>query len=111
MQVKILYFRGCPNWRKAAERTRTVLNELGRADAALELVDVHGIADLPRDWAGSPTVLVDGRDPFANGDLPASRDACRIYRTAAGLEGAPSLDELRSALGVASQPGERKERS
>jgi hypothetical protein len=94
MQVKILYFSGCPNWQKAAEWTRTALDELGYGDAALELVDVHRISHLPRNWASSPTVLVDGRDPFADGDLPASRDACRMYRNAGGLEGAPGLDEL-----------------
>jgi hypothetical protein len=98
VQVKILYFSGCPNWQKAAERTRTALVELGRGDVALELEDAQGMAHLPHGWAGSPTVLVDGRDPFAERNLAASRDACRMYRTATGLEGAPGVDELRRAL-------------
>ena len=102
MQVKILYFSGCPNWQKAVDRTRIAIAELGRADVVLELEDVQRMADLPRDWAGSPTVLVDGRDPFGKDEHVATpRDACRIYRTADGLAGAPDLGELRSALRIA----------
>jgi hypothetical protein len=112
MQIKILYFNGCPNWETALARVRTVLAELGRADVAVQLVDVHQASHLSSEWAGSPTVLLDGRDPFAAADGPPSadqgidggrhpvlaRDACRIYVTEAGFEAAPSLDQLRTAL-------------
>ena len=115
MQIKILYFNGCPNWETAAARVRTVLAELDRANVAVESVDVHQTSHLPSEWAGSPTVLLDGRDLFAAADCPPStdlavdsgrhpvlgRDACRIYVTEAGLEGAPSLDQLRMALTAA----------
>jgi len=71
-----------------------------------------GRQHLSPEWAGSPTVLLDGRDPFGAADGPPSaglaidggrhpvlaRDACRIYVTEAGFEGAPSLDQLRTAL-------------
>ncbi len=112
MQIKILYFSGCPNWERAAARVRTVLAEHDRADVAVKGEDVHQTSHLPSDWAGSPTVLLDGRDPFAAADGPPfaglaidsgrhpvlARDACRIYKTEAGFEGAPSLDQLRTAL-------------
>ncbi len=127
MQVKILYFRGCPNWQKAVDRTRTALAELGRVDVAIQLEDVNQKPQLPRHWAGSPTVLVNGQDPFvadgsALGDdragadgrsaAPApGRDACRMYRTGAGLEGAPSADQLRTALSVAFDSSKNRERS
>jgi hypothetical protein len=112
MQVKILYFNGCPNWQTVADRVTTVLAELGRADVAVEFEDVHKTSHLSLAWAGSPTVLLDGRDPFAAADdrpsgglaidggrHPApARDACRIYLTEAGVEAVPSLDQLRTAL-------------
>ncbi len=99
MQVKILYFSGCPNWQTAADRVTTVLAELGRADVAVEFEDVHKTSHLSLAWAGSPTVLLDGRDPFDGGRNPApARDACRIYLTEAGVEAVPSLDQLRTAL-------------
>ena len=47
---------------------------------------------------GSPTLLVNGHDPFAEaGTLPAV--ACRMYRTENGsLDGSPSVAALRQAL-------------
>jgi len=47
---------------------------------------------------GSPTVLVDGRDPFAAPGTPASV-SCRLYQDEGGrAQGAPSLTRLRQAL-------------
>ena len=47
---------------------------------------------------GSPTLLIDGRDPFAvPGAGPAL--ACRLYETEDGrLYGAPTVAALRRAL-------------
>lgn len=102
MQVKILYFNGCPMWETAAARVRTVLAELGRSDVAVQVEDVHQVPNLSSEWAGSPTVLLDDRDPFAAADggphPVTARHACRIYVTEAGFEGAPSVDQLRTVL-------------
>jgi len=102
MQIKVLYFNGCPRWETAVARVRTVLAGLGRADVTVELEDVHEASHLSSEWAGSPTLLLDGRDPFAavdSGRQPfVARDVCRIYVTDAGFEGAPSADQLRTVL-------------
>lgn len=99
MQIKILYFKGCPNLETAVARVRTVLAELGRAHVAVQVEDVHQTPHLPSEWAGSPTLLLDGRDPFAAADEPpTARDVCRIYVTKAGFEGAPSVGQLRTVL-------------
>ena len=96
MDVTLLYLDGCPNWRLADERLRTLADELG-----FEL-DHHEV-DTPEaaqelGFRGSPTVLIDGHDPFAEGDEPVGL-SCRIYRTADGPAGVPTLEELREALG------------
>src|SRR2546425_10433450 len=110
MQIKILYFNGCPMWETAAARVRTVLAELGRADVSVQVEDVHQASHLSSEWAGSPTVLLDGRDPFAAADGPplaplaidsgrrplVARGACRIYRTDAGFGGGPGVDRRRN---------------
>jgi len=114
MQITILYFSGCPNWETAATRVRMVLAELGRTDLAVQGVDVHRTSHLSSEWAGSPTILLDGRDPFGAANGPGDglsldrglepipgRDACRMYATAKGLERAPSLDQIRTALVLA----------
>src|SRR5262249_15913262 len=47
---------------------------------------------------GSPTLLIDGVDPFAAPGQPPSL-SCRLYRDATGrAEGAPSVEGLRRAL-------------
>ena len=51
---------------------------------------------------GSPTLLVDGVDPFAAPGQPPSL-SCRLYRDATGhADGAPQADALRRVLEQAS---------
>lgn len=94
-EVTLLYFDGCPNWRTADERLRGLQEELGfsldhrRVETAEEAEKVG--------FRGSPTILVDGRDPFARGDEPVGL-SCRIYQTPDGPGGAPATDDLRAAL-------------
>jgi hypothetical protein len=47
---------------------------------------------------GSPTLLIDGQDPFADPDTPSSL-SCRLYRAPDGRQqGAPSVADLRGVL-------------
>jgi hypothetical protein len=98
MRLGVRYFDGCPHWRLAEERLRQVLAELGPADVEVELerVETPEQAEAVA-FRGSPTVLVDGEDPFLDDDAPVGL-MCRIYRTPDGPQGAPSLDQLRAAL-------------
>jgi hypothetical protein len=48
-------------------------------------------------FPGSPTVLVDGVDPFADPTAPVGF-ACRVYTTSGGQEGAPSVEQLCDVL-------------
>lgn len=56
---------------------------------------------LARGFTGSPTFLINGRDPFAEPGA-AIAVACRSYRTPVGLAGVPPFAELREALRRAS---------
>ncbi|MGD9570908.1 MAG: thioredoxin family protein [Thermoleophilia bacterium] len=100
MQITLRYFDGCPNWRIAEERLRAVLADAGGSDAELALERVETQEEAVRlGFRGSPTVLVDGRDPFADERADIGL-ACRVYATPTGLQGAPTLDQLRAALGT-----------
>ena len=48
-------------------------------------------------FRGSPTILIDGIDPFAAGDEPIGL-SCRIYLTPHGYEGSPTTAQLAAAL-------------
>lgn len=101
MRITVLTVPDCPNGPVAQERVRAAL--AGRA-AELVPVDVRNDEEAAR-WGmtGSPTVLLDGSDPFTQAGAGAAPSvSCRIYRHEDGtVDGAPSVDELRRALAAA----------
>lgn len=98
MRAGVRYFDGCPNWRLAERRLRDALAELGLSDVRIELEQVETLEQAHAvGFRGSPTVLVDGVDPFLDEAAPVGL-MCRIYATPEGPQGAPSMGQLRSAL-------------
>jgi hypothetical protein len=98
VELTVLGVPGCPNlavleqrlaealagWPPVTVRRRVISDEAGAARWRMH---------------GSPTLLVNGHDPFAEaGAAPAV--ACRLYRAENGeVDGAPSVAALRRALG------------
>ena len=89
MTITILYFDGCPNWELARERVTEAARLAGaRDDIELRRVESPEEADQIG-FAGSPTILIDGADPFPNG-ATASRAA---YTAANTLHPLPNSSE------------------
>ncbi|WP_351228684.1 organomercurial lyase [Streptomyces sp. NPDC002133] len=103
MRITVLTVPDCPNAPVVLERITAALD--GRV-AQVELVEVSEDAEAAR-WGmtGSPTVLLDGVDPFAAaGAVPSV--SCRLYRDDDGrMEGAPSVTALGRALAGAEVAG------
>jgi hypothetical protein len=103
MRITVLAVPDCPNAPVAVGRITAAL--AGRP-ASVELVEVTGETDAARlGMTGSPTILLDGVDPFAGaGAVPSV--SCRIYRGPDGTpKGAPSVQDLTAALSAAGLPG------
>jgi hypothetical protein len=101
VEVRLLYFEDCPIWRLADARLREALAGLGEDVATVTYEQVMTPEDADRaGFRGSPTILVNGRDPFAGPGDPIGL-SCRIYRTASSTEHAPTVEQLRSALASA----------
>ena len=49
------------------------------------------------DFRGSPTVLINDNDPFAEPDAMIGL-SCRVYRNDEGYTGSPTLAQLRDAI-------------
>lgn len=98
MQVSVVYFADCPNWQRAGSHLREALDAIGRMDVEIGHVCVETPAQADEaGLRGSPTILVDGWDLFA--DAPAGSGlSCRLYSTTQGLRGAPGVAELVQAL-------------
>ncbi len=81
LRITVLTVPDCPNAPLALDRITAALD--GR-EAEVELVELRDEAEAAR-WGmtGSPTVLVDGVDPFA---VPGAPDSvsCRLYRDEEG---------------------------
>lgn len=96
--ITVLHTPGCPNVTVAIQR---LSEAIGRLPGPAPRVTVEEIADADearrRKFSGSPTVLIDGVDPFA-GPESSPAFACRRYLTESGVEGAPSVDQIVAAL-------------
>jgi hypothetical protein len=97
LAVTVVAVPDCPNMPVLRAR----LDEVMAGHPNLRLIErtVWEEADAVRfGMRGSPTVLVNGIDPFAEADMPVSV-SCRIYRDEAGrVTGAPTVEMLRRAL-------------
>lgn len=102
MKLTLLTVPDCPN-------AAAFEQQLAAALAAYPGIGVHR-REISDDQAaaeagmhGSPTLLIDGIDPFASPGQPPSL-SCRLYRDAAGHHApAPSAEALRQVLSAASQ--------
>jgi hypothetical protein len=97
VDVAVLYFADCPNWQTALERVSDASTRTGR-QVQIRTLEVKSTEEAELlGFTGSPTILLDGADPFAQaGAVPAM--ACRVYATPAGSAGSPSVDQIADAL-------------
>ena len=93
----VLVVPDCPNGAAAAELIRIAVAETGvRATVIRLVVASHDQAER-RGFVGSPTILLNGSDPFGRPDAPVAL-ACRFYATPDGVRDVPTLPDLRQAL-------------
>ncbi len=100
MRVTLQYFNGCPNWKETEAHIETLQSEGVDVELDRQLIETPEAAEQ-YGFRGSPTIIIDGSDPFADPDAPIGL-SCRVYATEDGYAGSPSLDQLRAALQKAS---------
>jgi hypothetical protein len=94
VKLEVLHVPDCPNLSPLLE----CLAQVTDLPVAIRVIETD--AEAARfGMAGSPTLLVDGVDPFA---APGEREcgvSCRLYRDDAGrIVSAPTVEQLRAAL-------------
>ncbi|MFG3255317.1 glutaredoxin family protein [Streptomyces sp. NPDC048172] len=106
MSIEIWTVPDCPNEKLFRARLRQALDAAGLRDVAFTTRVVTDQNEAERvGFTGSPTVLIDGHDPFADEGRPAGL-ACRVYGTPeGGLAGAPSVGQLKEALAASAVRG------
>jgi hypothetical protein len=93
----VLHVPDCPNLAPMLGRLREV------TDTPVTTREVGTDAEATAlGMAGSPTLLINGVDPFAEPDGPAGGVSCRLYRDEHGrIVPAPSVAQLRDAITAA----------
>lgn len=96
MDITLLYFDSCPNWMTADAHLRALSDEILDLNVTRQAVETAEEAERVG-FRGSPSILIDGVDPFSNPDAPIGL-SCRVYQTPNGPAGSPTLSQLRGAL-------------
>ena len=97
MKIDLLYFDGCPSWQNGLDNLRIALNEEG-LDTSINLVEVSADQQVSEtSFLGSPSFQFNGLD-FWPEERSAYALSCRVYKTAQGLKGWPTVAMLRLKL-------------
>jgi hypothetical protein len=97
MEIELLVVPGCPHETDAAELVATAVAETGVRATVIHTIIATEESARERGFVGSPTILLNGSDPFASPGASIAL-ACRLYSTPEGLRGVPALRDLRRAL-------------
>lgn len=98
MDVEVLVVADCPNEGGAVTLVRQALDDVGLTRVPIRtrvISNEQEAAELG--FVGSPTIRIDGTDPFASRDQTTGL-ACRVYVEHGVRSGLPDLGKLRQAL-------------
>jgi hypothetical protein len=101
-KLELLWWEGCPSSERALIELREAAGELGFDTPAIGMREIRTDEEAAATgFIGSPTILVDGRDPLAADGEPTGL-ACRVYRRRDGrVSPTPDPDDLRATLSAA----------
>ncbi len=98
--VELLWWRGCPSWERALQILRAEMTAAGLDPGTIEVTEIETDAEGERrDFPGSPTIRVDGRDiqPLGSGEPRGL--TCRVYHLRDGrISPLPDPADVREAL-------------
>lgn len=97
MEINLLYFEGCPSWKKALANLQIASMKVN-LDMRIKLIDVKSAQEATNvKFLGSPSFQINGQDLW-----PEARQSylmnCRVYKTNEGLKGWPTIEMLRQKL-------------
>jgi|Deesub1362A_J573_1020465.scaffolds.fasta_scaffold03069_3 hypothetical protein len=97
LEIRLLYFRGCPHFEDTLNLLRDVMKELG-VKGDIELVEIRGQEDAEKyNFFGSPSIQINGVDIERTTGKPFF--GCRVYTDEEGnKKGLPPRSLLMRAL-------------
>lgn len=102
--IEVRYTADCTSWRQTVQMLTQAANELSLS----VLISSRQVASdreaMELGFIGSPTVLIDGADPWPMPNAPAGL-RLRPYFGPEGMLDGPSYDMIRAALRAADEAG------
>lgn len=95
MRIELLHVADCPNVAVARERIGLALGQVGVVATVTEVEVTTPEQAHTAGMNGSPTILVDGEDPFGGAGPSLT---CRLYRIGESVEGTPPVAALVEAF-------------
>nr|WP_246336493.1 hypothetical protein [Flexivirga oryzae] len=92
----------CPNEAAAAELIRAAVRSTGVSANIARTIITNDEEGNERGFTGSPTILLNGADPFAKAAAPIAL-ACRLYATPTGLRTARSMPSRQTSSPLLSE--------
>jgi hypothetical protein len=98
--VELLWWDGCPSLDRALGELRAAMSAAGLDPQDIALREVATDEDARRErFLGSPTIRINGSDPFSADNDAVVGLSCRVYRRTDGrLSPTPDPTELRRVL-------------
>lgn len=97
LQLEVLHVRECPNLQPLLDR----LHQACDVEVSTREISTQDEATAVG-MAGSPTLLINGADPFAESGQRDFRLSCRLYRDPDGrIVPVPTVEELRTKIAEA----------
>ena len=102
IDIRFLYFEGCPSWNSGLANLRTALNSLSIPDNIQKIKIESNQSAQENRFLGSPSFVINGQDLW-----PEKRSeyylGCRVYQTPQGLKGYPTVEMLIAKIKSANQ--------
>lgn len=95
--IELLFFDDCPSWKTGLENLRAAIKDL-ELPAEIKLVKIVVPNQAHRErFLGSPSFRVNGVDLWQE-ERNTYDLSCRVYKTQAGIRGAPTVEMLKETL-------------
>ena len=100
VEIEVLTVPDCPNAAPTVAQVRRALDLLDLREIAIKTRVITNQKQAEKSgFTGSPTILINGTDPFADPEQALGL-SCRLYAKPNGLAGSPGLEALRQALAM-----------
>ena len=99
MQIELLYFDGCPSYKRAEQLLNEALAEMQTEAEVLKKNIINDDMATAERFLGSPSIRIDGVD--VDPVVRTSTDfglKCRIYQIDQGIRGWPSKHMIKQAI-------------